>query len=154
MLVRLFCDGASSNNQDAEKRVGGYGIVAYIKASEDNILKKEWGATVPGATNNQMELTAILEGLKAIDEDKRETASIHIQSDSAYSVNIFTKWIESWKNKGWKKKGGPIENLELIKEIDSIIPQYKVVKFEHVPRCSNQWITQADKIASEYAGSK
>lgn len=154
MKLNIYCDGASSNNQEPKLRVGGYGVVAFVKTADGVTLTREIGGQVKGATNNNMELRAIEEGLKSISLNDRPKTEAYVESDSAYSINIFTKWIEGWKAKGWKKKKGAIENLELIKEIDSLAGDYKSIRFVHVPRCSNQWITRADEIASKHAGSR
>ena len=147
MLVKIFCDGASSNNQDSNKRVGGYAALVYIK-KDDTVISKTVSGTVKGATNNHMELMAVLEGLKSIPENVRKGCAVLITSDSKYVVGIFTEWILKWKANNWTKKGGVIENIDIIKEIDKIIASFKAVKFEYQPRCSNEWLAEADRIAS------
>ena len=81
----------------------------------------------PCTTNNEMELTAIKQGLQRFLTFGFRGKGIAIHSDSAYCINIFTQWIEGWKNNGWTrgKKHEPIENLELIKEIYTLIQECK-----------------------------
>lgn len=68
----------------------------------------------PSTTNNIMELTAILQALRAFPAP----AALHIQSDSKYSINCVTLWCIGWARNGWRKrKGEPIANLDLIRTI-------------------------------------
>lgn len=63
------------------------------------------------ATNNAMEMQAVIEALKAIDGD------ILVWCDSQYAINAFTVWAAGWKKNGWRTKGGsPVKNRELVEE--------------------------------------
>ena len=71
------------------------------------------------ATNNQGELTAVLELFRA-------TAHLNddllIRCDSQYVINSVTKWMRGWKAKGWRKSDGkPVMNLQLLQELDSVL---------------------------------
>ncbi|KMY23188.1 ribonuclease H [Actinobaculum suis] len=62
-------------------------------------------------TNNIMELTALLEGLRFIDP----AARLLIRCDSQYVINTVTKWAPGWRKKGWRKADGkPVANQELV----------------------------------------
>ncbi|MEO6505879.1 MAG: RNase H family protein [Terrimesophilobacter sp.] len=71
------------------------------------------------ATNNQGELTAVLELFRAtahLDDD------LVILCDSQYVINSVTKWMRGWKAKGWRKSDGkPVMNLQLLQELDSAL---------------------------------
>ncbi|CAN5205505.1 hypothetical protein BH11ACT2_BH11ACT2_01000 [soil metagenome] len=71
------------------------------------------------ATNNQGELKAVLELLRAtahVDDD------LHILCDSQYVINSITKWMPGWKAKGWRKGDGkPVLNLELLQQLDEAL---------------------------------
>lgn len=71
------------------------------------------------ATNNQGELTAVLELFRAtahLDEE------LLVQCDSQYVINSVTKWMPNWKRKGWRKSDGkPVLNVELLKQLDEAI---------------------------------
>lgn len=73
----------------------------------------------PHATNNQGELTAVLQLFRAtahLDEE------LLVQCDSQYVINAVTKWMAGWKRKGWRKAdGSPVMNLELLQELDAAI---------------------------------
>ncbi len=69
------------------------------------------------ATNNQAELTAVLELLRATAHVDDE---LHIQCDSQYVINAVTKWMAGWKRKGWRKADGkPVMNVELLQALDA-----------------------------------
>ena len=92
-VVELFTDGACSGNPGP----GGYGAILRYGAVE-----KELSGGEPETTNNRMELTAVLVGLKAL----KKPCKLTIYSDSQYFCNGITKgWAESWKQNGWRKKG-------------------------------------------------
>lgn len=147
--VRMFVDGSSKGN-GKEDAVGGYASVIYIQTPKGEVKKAEISGKKDGSTNNEMELMAVYKGLCAIHPDIRKDTEVHIQSDSKYVVNIFESWIEGWKKAGWKKKDkGEITNLVMIKIIDDIMADFAKVKLEHAPRCSNQWLKRADKLATK-----
>ena len=113
--VIIYTDGACSGNP-------GPGGWAAILIYGDN--KKEISGGSPETTNNIMELTAILEGLKALKVD----CEVEVYSDSAYSVNAFNQgWIYNWMKKGWKTASGePVKNKEIWQELYSLTQKHKV----------------------------
>ena len=83
--VILYTDGACSVNPG----VGGWGAVLMFNGFEKRISGAE-----PDTTNNRMELTAVIEGLKSL----KEPCEVQVYSDSAYVVNAFRNgWIYSWE---------------------------------------------------------
>lgn len=66
------------------------------------------------ATNNQMELHAILDLLQHAPSD----VSLIIQADSRYAIDCLTKWVWGWRKKGWKTASGePVKNKDLVEAI-------------------------------------
>ena len=113
--VIIYTDGACSGNP-------GPGGWAAILIYGNN--KKEISGGIKSTTNNIMELTAILEGLKAL----KIECEVEVYSDSAYSVNAFNQgWIYNWMKKGWKTASGePVKNKELWQELYSLTQKHKV----------------------------
>jgi ribonuclease HI len=71
----------------------------------------------PHGTNNQGELMAVLDLLRATAHLPGE--DLHILCDSQYVINSITKWMPGWKRKGWRKADGkPVLNVDLLKELD------------------------------------
>ncbi|MBX9814487.1 MAG: ribonuclease HI [Proteobacteria bacterium SG_bin5] len=99
--VEIFTDGACKGNPGP----GGWGVLLRMGAHE-----KELSGGEPLTTNNRMELTAALEGLKALNRPCRVT----LFTDSRYVMDGLTKWIHGWRKNGWKtadKK--PVKNADL-----------------------------------------
>src|SRR3984885_14092895 len=99
--VELFTEGACSGNPGP----GGWGAILRMGAHE-----KELSGGEAATTNNRMEMTAVIEGLKAL----KKPSSVTIHTDSRYVMDGAEKWLRSWKVKGWKtadKK--PVKNEDL-----------------------------------------
>lgn len=120
--VTLVCDGACSGN-GKESNIGGWGAV--LKYNEH--LKTLFGGA-PQTTNNVMELTAVIEGLRAL---QSKELIVEIFSDSAYVVNCFKeKWYVKWQMNGWKTaKKEPVENQALWETLIALVNEFKAVKF-------------------------
>ena len=88
--VTLYTDGACSGNPGP----GGWGVVLLYGDH-----RKELNGGDPETTNNRMEITAVIEGLKAL----KFPCEVDIYSDSAYTVNAFREhWVDGWARSGWK----------------------------------------------------
>jgi ribonuclease HI len=92
------------------------------------------------ATNNQAELTAVLQLFKATDQVDDD---LLILCDSQYVINCVTKWMPGWKKKGWRKADGkPVMNVELLKEIDAALVGRRY-RFEWVKGHANHPLNEA-----------
>jgi ribonuclease HI len=138
--ITIFTDGAAKGNPGR----GGYGAVV---ATGDTIT--EIGAHKERTTNNEMELRAVIEALKVV-QDKGESVAIY--TDSKYVVQGAKDWIFSWVKNGWKTKAETdVLNKELWQEL---LPLLKHVEIEwhkvpgHVGIIGNE---RADTIASDFA---
>ena len=103
--VIIYTDGACSGNPGP----GGWGTILMYK---DN--KKEISGGLKNTTNNVMELTAVIEGLKLL----KFPCNVHLYSDSAYVVNAFNQnWIKNWVKNNWKTSDKKeVKNKELWQE--------------------------------------
>ena len=89
--VTLYTDGACSGNPGP----GGWGAILEYKGVE-----KEFSGGEDQTTNNRMELTAVIEGLKRL----KEPCIVELYSDSKYVIDGLEKgWAKSWQSRGWKK---------------------------------------------------
>ena len=113
--VIIYTDGACSGNP------GPGGWAAVLIYGEN---KKEISGGCKETTNNIMELTAILESLKAL----KVECEVELYSDSAYSVNAFNQgWIYNWVKKGWKTADGKeVKNKEIWIQIYNLTQKHKV----------------------------
>ena len=112
--THIFTDGACTNNGRRNANAAwGYIVVA---GKGYQVLDKGSGP-IPKSqqqTNQRAELTALLMGLEAA---SKYPGSIKIWSDSQYSINCASVWGPSWRKKSWTKQGGPIQHLDLVKQL-------------------------------------
>lgn len=113
-IVEIFTDGACSGNPGP----GGWGVVLRYKGVE-----KELSGGEAGTTNNRMELTAAIEGLRAM----RRPVTARIHTDSTYVKDGITRWIDKWKRNGWKTAARkPVKNVDLWQALDSALRHHQV----------------------------
>jgi ribonuclease HI len=120
----VFTDGACEGNPGP----GGWAF-AWV---EDDRVRAEAHGSDPATTNNRMELTALIQAYKALPRD----AAVTVYSDSQLCVNTINEWAEGWAARGWRRKTGPIANLELVQELYDLAGLH--------PKVSLQWIRAHD----------
>lgn len=112
--VQLITDGACIGNPGP----GGWAAILRHGART-----REMHGHDPQTTNNRMELTAAIEGLRAI----KETCEIEVVTDSEYVKNGITTWIHGWKRNGWKTASKkPVVNQDLWMELDELASRHKI----------------------------
>lgn len=123
--VFLYTDGACSGNPGP----GGWGFILRHPKSGKEI---ERSGGLPQTTNNQMEMLAVIEGLKAL----TRPTTVEVVSDSKYVIQGIEEWMPRWKKNGWRRKEGnsfkPVKNLELWKELDVLVSKHHV-QFTYIP---------------------
>ena len=135
----VFTDGSCDNNPGP----GGWG---FVWVEEDRILEEHCGEA-PDTTNNRMELQALIEAYKAMGED----TAVSVYSDSQLCVRTVNEWAAGWKKRGWKRKTGPIKNLELVQELYALAGSHPNVKLEWIrAHDGSKWNEYADALATTY----
>jgi ribonuclease HI len=111
------------------------------------------GAASSYTTNNKMEMQAAIAALQYL-EAFGQSEPITLYTDSEYLINCVTKWIKSWKKKGWKKAdGNPVQNQDLLESLDQL--NSRLVKWQHVRGHSgNIGNERCDVIARSFASGK
>lgn len=134
--VIIYTDGACSGNPGP----GGWGTILMY---ED--IKKEISGGKKDTTNNVMEITAVIEGLKLL----KYPCEVEIYSDSAYVVNAFNQdWIANWKKNGWKNsKKEDVKNRELWEELESLIKEHEVTFIKVKGHSDNEYNNRCDELA-------
>ncbi len=99
-MIIYYTDGSCEPNP-------GNGGFAVIRGMEPHVLGGE-----ADSTNIRMEGRAIIAALK---DAGQEECMIH--TDSEFWINVITKWSLAWEKNDWKKKGGDIKNLDIVKEV-------------------------------------
>jgi ribonuclease HI len=137
--VKIITDGACSGNP------GPGGWAAILRYNEHS---REIFGSSPHTTNNRMELTAAIEGLKAI----RESCEVEVVTDSEYLKNGITTWIHNWKRRNWttsEKK--PVVNQDLWKELDEQVQRHKTEWVWTKGHASHRDNNRADELATAAA---
>ena len=113
--IEIFTDGACSGNPGA----GGWGAILRCKNTE-----KELSGGEAQTTNNRMELTAVIEALKAL----KAPCDITLYTDSRYVMDGVTSWLANWKSNGWKtaNKKAPVKNVELWQKLDELTSKHEI----------------------------
>lgn len=134
--VIIYTDGACSGNPGP----GGWGTILMY---ED--IKKEFSGGKKDTTNNVMEITAVIEGLKLL----KYPCEVEIYSDSAYVVNAFNQdWITNWKKNGWKNsKKEDVKNRELWEELERLIKEHEVTFIKVKGHSDNEYNNRCDELA-------
>ncbi|MCG8535766.1 MAG: ribonuclease HI [Pseudomonadales bacterium] len=112
--VEIYTDGACKGNPGP----GGWGVLLRYKGQEKQLKGAE-----PETTNNRMELTAALEGLKSL----KRPCKVSLTTDSQYVRKGITEWIHGWKKKGWKNASKkPVKNADLWQALDEATQQHDI----------------------------
>ena len=115
--VVAYTDGGCRGNPGG---IGGWGVV-LVHPSTSQALERAGG--VIDTTNQRMELMAALQALQSV---KRAGSTVLICSDSKYTINCCSVWMEGWKRRGWVRKDGPLANLDLLQALDDVIRRHTV----------------------------
>lgn len=106
--VDVYTDGACSRNPGP----GGWGVLLVFDGEE-----KEVCGGVAETTNNRMEITAAIEGLKAL----KRPCNVHLYTDSTYLRDGITTWIHLWRRNGWRSSARkPVKNQDLWRELEAL----------------------------------
>ncbi len=136
--VTIYTDGACSGNPGP----GGWAAVLIYNGNE-----KEISGGNQDTTNNIMEITAALEGLKSL----KFPCEVDLYSDSAYVVNTFLQgWIDNWMKNNWKTaSGSPVKNQELWQELYNLTKVHKVNFNKVKGHADNKYNNRCDELARE-----
>ena len=114
--VEIFTDGACSGNPGP----GGWGAILRWKGQE-----KELSGGDSETTNNRMELTAVIESLKAL----KVPCVISLYTDSKYVMDGVNQWLPNWKKNNWKtaNKKSAVKNIDLWQQLDELLPKHEIL---------------------------
>ena len=112
--VVIYTDGACRGNPGP----GGWGVVLGFRDQQKTLNGYD-----PETTNNRMELTAVIEGLRALNR----SCDIELNTDSKYVMQGVTDWLANWKHNGWKTAAKkPVKNVDLWQQLDRELQRHRV----------------------------
>jgi ribonuclease HI len=122
-LVFVYADESCLGNQfRGRARPGGAaGVVEYFHPDRGWVRRDFWDSE-PDTTNNRMAIRSAMVPLAAL----RSPSRVVFTSDSRYLVDGMTEWVHGWAARGWKRKTGEIENLELWRELLPVARRHQV----------------------------
>jgi ribonuclease HI len=119
--VLVWTDGACQRNP-------GPGGWAALLCWDDGVVEEHSGG-LAHTTNNVMEMTAALKGLRALPSRSRAC----VVTDSRYLHDGMTSWMAGWKRKDWKTaSGGPVKNKEIWVQLDAAAADHEQVRWHWV----------------------
>ena len=110
-LVAVYADESCLGNGREGENPGGAGVLVEI-LQRGKLVRRDLWVSEPATTNNRMALRSVIETFKALGRKGRSFCVI-FTTDSRYIVDGMTSWIHSWEKRGWRRRTGEIENLEL-----------------------------------------
>ena len=120
--VTIHADESCLGNQ-FEERANPGGAAGLVEVWRDGKWeRRDYWRSDPDTTNNRMAIVSALDGLSLL----KKPCIVRFVSDSQYLVKGMNEWVRSWKARGWKRKGGPPENLELWKDLDGVASRHRV----------------------------
>jgi ribonuclease HI len=134
-----FTDGGCRGNP-------GIGAWAFVLVHTESRKALERAGGEAETTNNRMEMWAAIEALGAV---RKHDARVLVMSDSKYLIGCCTEWMAGWKARGWKRKGEPLKNLDLLKKLDELL-EPRQVQFRWVAGHSgHEGNDHVDRLANE-----
>lgn len=113
-MIDIYTDGACSGNPGP----GGWGAILR----KDDTEKELFGGEAL-TTNNRMEMTAVIEALRAL----KSPVEARVHTDSQYVQKGISEWIHGWKRRGWKTANKePVKNEDLWRELDRLAAQHRI----------------------------
>ncbi len=122
-LVFVYADESCLGNQykDRARPGGAAGLLEYWHPQK-GWVRRDYYLAEPDTTNNRMAIRSATVPLQALKQPSR----VVFTSDSRYLVDGMTSWVHGWAARGWTRKGGEIENLELWKALMPVAARHEV----------------------------
>ena len=143
--IVAFTDGGCRANGKSDA-IGAYGIQLNFTDENNVTHTKELCKAFKGVTNNQMELQAVIECLKALNQP----CKVILTTDSKYVCNaINEKWLQGWIKKGWVNSSKqPVKNKEQWQELVPLLEKHEVKFFWVKGHADNHGNKRADELCN------
>lgn len=142
-LVAIYADESCiGNGRDGDNPGGAGGLIEWLHPESSEVTRCDYWISEPSTMNNRMALRSVIEAFRALSRNGNSYRVV-FTSDSKYIVEGMNAWLPTWKARGWKKKNGPVLNLELWKEADLAVSRHE---------CQFRWVHgHAGHPQNEYA---
>jgi len=156
-LVAIYADESClGNGREGSNPGGAGGVIEWIHPQTGELKRWDYWISEPQTTNNRMALRSVIEAFRELGKRNRPFRVV-FTSDSKYIVEGMSAWVPGWIARGWRRKGGPILNLELWREaveaVNNHQAQWKWVR-GHVGHPQNEYANHlATRAAAEQTSS-
>jgi ribonuclease HI len=118
LLIAVYADESClGNGREGDNPGGAAGLIqCYHPHRDEPTAQRDYWISEPATTNNRMALRSAIEAFTILSA-KGKSYDVFFTSDSNYLVNGMTQWTFDWVRRGWKRKGGALENVELWQEL-------------------------------------
>ncbi|MBI1967430.1 MAG: ribonuclease HI [Gemmatimonadetes bacterium] len=124
IAVLVHADESCLGNDRSKDSPGGNAALVEAPAG-DSVARWDLYECSPQTTNNRMALAGAIATLEWLRRQWRHAGVTYV-SDSEYLVKGMNEWMPAWKARGWKKRNGPIENLELWQKLDQVVAAHTI----------------------------
>jgi ribonuclease HI len=124
-LVAIYADESCLGNGKQGDNPGGAGGLIEYRRTKGELARRDFWVAERATTNNRMALRSAIEAFTAL-SSKGHRFSVLFTSDSRYLIDGMTDWVHGWARRGWTRKTGPIENLELWQEAIAALEGHEV----------------------------
>ena len=111
-VVAVYADESCLGNGREGSNPGGAGGLIELYSPRRALVRRDYWLSEPATTNNRMALRSAIEALTILSR-KGKRLRVRFTSDSQYLVKGMNEWVPGWKMRGWRRREGAIENLEL-----------------------------------------
>lgn len=131
-LVAIYADESClGNGREGDNPGAAAGLIEYMNPDTKGLTRVDFWVSEPATTNNRMALRSVIEAFRAISR-KGAKFRVVFTSDSQYLVKGMGGWVHSWMTRGWRRKAGTIENLELwhqaVEAVNGHQPEWRWVR--------------------------
>ena len=125
-LVAIYADESClGNGREGENAGGAGGVVEWLHPKSNEVTRCDYWISEPATTNNRMALRSVIEAFREISR-RGNSYRVLFTSDSKYIVEGMSSWVGGWMARGWKRKTGQLENLELWKQAVEAAARHEV----------------------------
>ena len=110
-LVAVYADESCLGNGREGTNPGGAGVLVEF-LQRTRLVRRDLWVSEPAATNNRMALRSVIEAFRALGK-KGRALRVVFTTDSRYIVDGMKSWVHQWEKRGWRRRTGEVENLEL-----------------------------------------
>lgn len=155
-VVVVHADEACLGNGQEAPSPGGAGGLIEVRGGTGQVERRDYFLAEPDTTNNRMALRSAIAALALLSARGRRHA-VRFTSDSTYLIQGMREWVSAWRARGWRRKGGAVENLDLWQELVAAAGRHDV-RWEwvrgHAGHPKNEYANYlATRAAAEQRGS-